>query len=74
MCAEFDLDQQPLTDLIAADKAGGLPAVRKLTECPGCILATLTASDDRWRPNFDFKSEILAMRRDRMEIGFLYPV
>lgn len=73
-CAEFDLAQRPLADLIAADEAGGLAAVRKLTDCPGCIVAALLASDDHWREGFNYKEECRKLYRQHSEAGYVFPL
>lgn len=67
MCPLIEEVQQPISDLMDALDAGGLPALRDLAaDCPGCIVAAIRQrrkrkgaaySYDRDDVEYDFKAE-----------------
>jgi hypothetical protein len=67
MCRVAEIEQKPLSELISALRETGIDDVRKLTDCPACIMAAILQSgiqkpyageeDPGIWIEFDFKKE-----------------
>jgi len=63
ICDKLQEVQEPLKRLLEVYEKGNLPELRKVTNCPMCILWTLKAyfkntTGEPWDAGFDFKKEL----------------